>query len=253
MTASARTATGRAVINRAGVARMLVTGSVISPKPTRARRRRLSTATHRMLSFLAVLALTFLTAGPLRADERTDAGLFVADLTENIIQGVIEPELNEQERADRLRAVLTETLAVETIGRFVLGRYWITATQSERTAFLDIFVDVMVVRFMPMLATYSGERIEVGQVRSDPDRGVLFSVASRLIQPQGEPVNVTWRVRRDGDVYRVIDVVAEGVSMAISLRSEYRSYILQRGGRVAALISALRERVATDAATNTDG
>ena len=82
---------------------------------------------------------------------------------------------------------------------------------------------------------------------------MLFTVASQLIRPLGEPVNVTWRVRRDGQTYRVIDIVAEGVSMAITLRSEYRSYIMRHGGRVAPLIAALRKRIGADtAARNTD-
>ncbi len=238
-----------ALVYRTDIERMFVTGSMTSPKPTRARSRRFSIIWHRIFPFLAALAFAFLSGGGLRADGPADAGLFVAGLTDDVIQRVIEPEIDEQERADRLHALLSETLAVETIGRFVLGRYWITATESERAAFLDIFAEVMTDRFMPLLTAYSGERIQVGQIRSDPDRPTIFTVASQLLRPEGAPVNVTWRVQREGQVYRVIDVIAEGVSMAITLRSEYRSFIRQHSGRVAALIAALRDRIGANAAT----
>lgn len=234
---------------RANIERLLVMVSVTSPRPIRIRGRRLSIIRHRVLSFLAALALAFLPGGALPADGPADAGLFVAGLTDDIIQRVIEPKIDKQERADRLRVLLSETMAIETIGRFVLGRYWITATERGRAAFLDIFAEVMTVRFMPLLAKYSGERVQIGQVRSDPDHPAVFAVASLLVRPQGAPVTVTWRVLRDVEVYRVIDVIAEGVSMAITLRSEYRSFMLQHSGRVAVLIAALRDRIAADAAT----
>ena len=70
-----------------------------------------------------------------------------------------------------------------------------------------------------------------------------------LLRPRSAPLNITWHVLRDTEAYRVIYVVAEGVSMAVPLRSECRSYILQYGGRIAALITAPSERIAADAAT----
>jgi len=242
-----------AVVYRTDLERMLVTGSVTSPKPTRARCRRYPIVSYRVLSFLAALALALLSGGALRAGGPTDAGLFVAEFTDDIVQRVIVPKIDSRERTDRLRAILSEALATEAIGRFVLGRYWIAATESERASFLDIFAEVMTVRFMPLLATYSGERVQIGQVRSDPDRPAVFTVASLLVRPQGAPVNVIWHVRRHGEAYRIIDVTAEGVSMALALRSEYGSYILQHGGRVAALIAALRDRIAADATTRDSG
>lgn len=246
MTTSSSIETPLAVISRTDIERMFITGSMTSPKLMRVLNRRTLISSHPILSFLVVLALTFLPGGALQANEPADAGIFIVGLTDEVIQQVIEPEIDERERTDRLHALLSDVLAVETIGRFVLGRSWITATKNERAAFLDIFTKVMTAQFMPLLTTYSGERVQIGRVGSDPDRPALFTVASRLIRPQGEPVNVTWRVRYDGQEYRIVDIVIEGVSMALTLRSEYRSFIRQHSGRVGALIVALRERIAAD-------
>ena len=63
--------------------------------------------------------------------------------------------------------------------------------------------------------------------------------------PQGEPIVIDWRLKRTGEGYRIIDVATEGVSLAITLRAEYGSF-LKREGDVAALAAALEKRVVAD-------
>ena len=44
--------------------------------------------------------------------------------------------------------------------------------------------------------------------------------------------------------YKIIDVVVEGISMAITQRSEFSAVIQRGGGRVADLLTQLRKRTA---------
>ena len=69
-------------------------------------------------------------------------------------------------------------------------------------------------------------------------------VSSRIIRRQGEPFHVEWRLRRGGEGWRIIDVVVEGVSMAVTHRSEFSSVIASRGGTVGGLLDVLRSKVA---------
>jgi phospholipid transport system substrate-binding protein len=61
-----------------------------------------------------------------------------------------------------------------------------------------------------------------------------------LLRERGEPVRIDWRVRRRDDGYRIVDIVAEGISIAVTLRSEYTSVLKQNGGDVGALVRQLR-------------
>ncbi|MCH7795062.1 MAG: ABC transporter substrate-binding protein, partial [Proteobacteria bacterium] len=42
------------------------------------------------------------------------------------------------------------------------------------------------------------------------------------------------------DGYRIVDIVAEGISIAVTLRSEYTSVLKQSGGDIDALVRKLR-------------
>ena len=55
---------------------------------------------------------------------------------------------------------------------------------------------------------------------------------------------MTWVVDGTDGQPRIVDVVAEGVSLRQTQRSDYASYIQQHGGNVEALIQALRAQVA---------
>ncbi len=60
---------------------------------------------------------------------------------------------------------------------------------------------------------------------------------------EGEAYLVGWLVEHKNGQFRVLDVVAEGVSMALTLRSEYASVIKRSGGRVEGLVAQLHEHI----------
>lgn len=181
---------------------------------------------------------------PGRAGDRADAGAFLASLSERAIRELTQSGLSEQEKEARLRALLRDGFDFETIGRFVLGRYWRRASRSELDAFLAAFEDMIVTRFLPLFADYSGEPIKVGTVRPFGNNANYFNVSSTIGQDDAEPVHVDWRVRHVDGSYKVVDIVAEGVSIAVTLRSEYGAVLKQNRGDVAALTEALRQRMA---------
>lgn len=226
--------------------RVWLAGALMSPRPAYWPRRRLSAGLRRFGLCLAIAGLAIFSDMAARAAE--PAGLFVASLSDRVVAQIVEPELEPRERAIRLRALLSDTLATDRLGRFALGHYWRTATDVERQDYLEAFEDAMVYRFMSLLGQYSGERIRVGQVRADPNHPDRFTVMSRFVGPEAQPVNIAWRVWRDQDSYRVYDVVVEGVSMAVTLRSEYSTFIRKNGGTVNPLIEVLHDRLPVDAA-----
>jgi phospholipid transport system substrate-binding protein len=55
---------------------------------------------------------------------------------------------------------------------------------------------------------------------------------------------VQWKVRQGDDgQLRVTDIVVEGVSMAITQRSDYNSMLQGNGGKVDGLLTALRTKI----------
>ncbi len=194
-------------------------------------------------AILAAMLLAALFGGQARPQAAQDAGRFLAELIDRAFDQLTEPGLSNDEQERRFRGLIGESFDIPAIGRFVLGRYWRRANEEERAAFLATFEDLLVHRFLPLFADYSGEKISIGVARPFRNNPDFVSVSSKLLREKGEPIHIDWRVRRRDDGYRIVDIVAEGISIAVTLRSEYTSVLKRNGGDVSVLVRKLRAMI----------
>ncbi len=211
-------------------------------------------ARRRILGRLAIVlfGIAVLAAAPGRghAAGAEDAGAFLASLTDRVFAQLTDESLSMPERRQRFRVLFRESFDVPAIGRFVLGRYWRKAKPPVREDFLSVFEEIMVQRFAPKFARYAESRFEVGLVRRLGPKG-QYMVASTVVPAEGEPLHIDWRVRDKDGRFKILDVLGQGISMALTLRSEYASAIKDSGGRVEGLIEKLRARIESDPDTQT--
>ena len=199
-------------------------------------------------SLLLVLALMAAMArGPL-ADEGQEAADFVRGFGDQAIAMLTDESLDREARTREFRRLLTAGFHMEAIGRFVLGRHWRRASATERAEFAQLFEDYLVASYGEKLSAYSGEQFVVQGGRPKGKSGAI--VTSRIVPPEGAPLRIEWRLRRSAGTWRIIDVVVEGVSMAVTQRSEFSSVIASRGGKMDGLLEALRGKIAVPDTAN---
>lgn len=190
-----------------------------------------------------ILALAALGAAPsARADTAGDASLFITSLSDRAVAYLSGPGLTQQDREDNFRAMLNDHFDMQAISKFVLGRYWRTAGESERIEFRRLLEEFLVQSYAFRFADYSGIGFTVLDTRPGPQDDVAIVESS--VAREGEDVRVDWRLRRRDDSFVIIDIVIEGVSMTVTQRSEFASVIQSRGGKVTGLLEALRAKIA---------
>lgn len=130
------------------------------------------------------------------------------------------------EKEAELRKILTKSIDMKTIGRFALGKTWREITDKQRSRYLELFRDYVLYSYSKRLLSYTGETFNV--VKSRPIRrdALVFTLIN---QASGQPLETYWRIRHQNNHYYVIDVIVEGISMAVTQRSEFRTVIRQRG------------------------
>ena len=190
---------------------------------------------------LVLVFLAALTRGSLAGDDE-DAAQFVRSFGDQAIAMLSDPALGPEDREREFRRLLTDGFHLELIGRFVLGRHWRRASDEERAEFQRLFEDYVVASYAQQLASYAGEQLVIQRGQVKGERGAL--VSSQITRPQGDPIQVEWRLRRAGEGWRIIDVVVEGISMAVTHRSEFSSVIGSHGGRIDGLLEVLRGKTA---------
>lgn len=189
----------------------------------------------------AAAVLLVLSGGPeSAASEPRTASEFIGGLAERALATMQRSDTTPELRTGTFRTIFQEGFDIPFIGRFVLGRYWRVATEEQRAEYLAAFSEYIVQTYSQRLGVYAGERFEVRGERPVGDGDIL--VETRIVRPTAQAVPADWRVRRGEDGrFRVIDVLVEGVSMAVTQRSEFAS-VAQRNG-VDGLIEMLQARV----------
>jgi phospholipid transport system substrate-binding protein len=177
--------------------------------------------------------LTTLAAAPSEAEQ------FIATLGERTVRVLDRPGSDQAGRARGMAEVLDQAVDVEVVARLVLGRHWRAASEAQRREYVALFRAYVLDTLGQRFSYYTGsERFEITGSRDAGGNDTL--VNSRILYTGYPPTHIDWRVRRDGGRLMIVDIVAEGVSMLVTNRSEFDS-IVSRGG-VDGLLRELRTR-----------
>ena len=189
-----------------------------------------------MMAAFIVLAPTLSQA---KGDEiNSSAARFVEALGQDLIGAMASAGMTKQQRDSRLRELLHRGLDLASIGRHVLGRHWEAASGAQLAEYSDLFAEYLLLNYSKKLRKYEIKEFEVTAV--DRGEGRDLQVTTRVELLFGVPVEWNWRLRQDGDDYRVVDMAAAGVSLAALYSTEFGSVVASRG--LDALLEALRKQ-----------
>jgi len=198
-----------------------------------------------VLQAFAVLGFTaVIFPGRCWADPGTDAEKFVQGLAGQAITTVADRQIPDSERAIRFRKLFVSHFDIPEIGRFVLSRYWRQATPEQQQEFLKLFEDISVLTWSRRFKEYDGETLEASSSSKDGDHGWL--VESHIVRTQGPSIPIQWRLRQGDDgAFRIVDIIVDGVSMAITHRSDYAAAMQANGGKVDSLLAIMHSKLET--------
>ncbi len=190
---------------------------------------------------IALLAFGLLGLAAPRQATAQDPSDFVNSLGEQAIQ-VLAPDVSAAQRLSRFRALLSSQFDVSGIGRFVLGRYWRTATPQEQQEFLALFQEYVARAYSARLGGFGGEPFRVTGAHPG---GAETVVNSEIVLASG-PIGIDWYLANEGGRYKITDVYIAGISMKVTQRDEFAAVIQRSGGRVDGLLSQLRQKLADE-------
>jgi len=171
-----------------------------------------------------------------------DANLFMNQLWGQTVE-VLSKKVPRAERLARFRQLYLADFDGPGIARFVLGRYWRSASEQEQQEFLRLFEDYVVFVYGTRLSNFGGETFKIRGSRTD-ESGTILS--TDIVSPNGDaPIKLDWRLITDHGSFKINDVIIEGISMLVTQRSEFATVIQRHGGRVGELLTMMRERTKT--------
>jgi phospholipid transport system substrate-binding protein len=181
----------------------------------------------------------------------SDAGpaafAFIQGLGNDAIKELTNPAIPRPEREVRFRRLLNDHFDMAAMSKFVLGRYYRSIDETRRAEFQRLFVDFIVGSYAERFSEYMGDGLKVSG--SSAEDGGTIVVHSKIDMRSAQDIRVDWRLRPANGNFTIVDIIVEGVSMAVTQRSEFGSLIQNRGG-VDGLIEALRTKNVQSANSN---
>ncbi len=200
----------------------------------------------RALLATLLLTLTPWPSGPRpsRAAAPVPAVQFIDRLGNQVLEVLRDDRLERSARLERLTGLLDQATDLTLVSRLVLGRYWREASEPQRREYTALFRSLVLKTMADRLESYGGETYEVLSSQPVDDRDTI--VSTRIKRPgTATMVAVDWRVREQGGRLLIIDIIAEGVSMVVTQRSE-AAEIAGRAG-LDGLLEEMRRRLSRPA------
>jgi phospholipid transport system substrate-binding protein len=138
--------------------------------------------------------------------------------------------------------VLETDFDLNYMARSALGKHWDQATSDQRERFLKVAANAEAHAYAKRFGQYGGQTLTVDRSMPKMRGDGVSIVSSKLTQTDAEPLAIQWDVRNGGQGARIVDVRIEGVSMVVTRRAEYNSFIQGHGGKVEPLITELEAR-----------
>jgi phospholipid transport system substrate-binding protein len=162
-------------------------------------------------------------------------------LHESLIKAMREGEkLGYRGRFELLAPVIDQTHDLDFIARTTLGANWTQLDAEQQRTFTDVFRKLSIGTYAGWFKNYDGEHFEFLEQQPMPRDQVL--VRSRLVPLKSELVRFDYILRQGKGGWRIVNILADGVSDLALKRVEYRA-ILQRDG-FSTLIDMLKKKIA---------
>ena len=190
-----------------------------------------------MPSALAGLAVLFVVSSA-SANEK-EAVSFIRNLADQAFQVLSDNSTTLDVREMRLRQLLQSGFAMDTIGRYVAGRYWKKMSEDQQGEYQKLFSEWTLRSYSSRLGGYKDQTLEIINAVDSGKKDI--NVRTKINQPStGRPINCDWIVRRNKGEYKIVDIRVEGISMLITQKKEFGALLKRQG--VEGLIEMLRMR-----------
>ena len=116
----------------------------------------------------------------------------------------------------------------ERVSRLVLGKNWTRASAEQKAVFQTEFRTLLLRTYATALSKYKNQKIEFLPLRM-AEGAKTVSVKTKILQDGGQPITVNYSLAREGESWKVYDIVIEAVSLVTNYRGQFSQEIRRNG------------------------
>ncbi len=161
-----------------------------------------------------------------------DAALSARQVIENFQATLLEvmkqgKKLGYQGRYDKLYGPVTESHDLSKIARIVVGKEWKKLNDEQKQQMDAVFTHLSVASYAYNFKDYNGESFKYESEEKTARGGII--VRSLFVIPDDKDVKFEYMLKKSRGSWRIINIIANGVSDLALKRSEYSSVLKREG------------------------
>jgi phospholipid transport system substrate-binding protein len=137
-------------------------------------------------------------------------------------------EANPEQVYDLVNELVIPHFDFVSMSKWVLGKNWKSASESQRTEFIGQFKTLLVRTYARALLEYSGQEVKYFPVEQKPESN-LAVVKTELTSTGSQPFPVAYRMHQANEEWKVVDVAVDGVSLVSTYRGSFAAQIKKEG------------------------
>ncbi|NDV89634.1 ABC transporter substrate-binding protein [Alteromonas sp. 345S023] len=213
-----------------------------------------------MKKLMAAIGLLLLSVvGTAQAQEQEISGENPYLLVKNVATKTFARIKQNQEeiKADpeMLRTIMEEELVPHIDYKFaafmVLGKHFKSVPREKMGEYISVFRQYLITTYAVAMGYYDNQTV-IFEPESNFDGQKSVTVRAVVQDPQRPEIKIAFKVRKDSKTneWKAYDMVAEGISMLNSKRSEFESILRQDG--IDAVIALMRDKIGKPVELNQD-
>ena len=165
---------------------------------------------------------------------------FINNITDSA-SSILSSENTREEKIQKLIKIGENSVDIEGIGFYTLGKHRKILNDGQKDEFKKIFREYFLKSFSSRLVEYKEAKIVV--ISEDIKNEKYTIVKSKLLATSDRPeVSIDWRVyTKDPTKPLIRDLIIEGLSLARTQREEFNSIITNNDGDIKALFTSLKD------------
>lgn len=168
-------------------------------------------------------------------------GQFYENVTTQAQKIIRGPGKTTEQKQEELGVLFNKAVDTNWIGKFVLGRFWKTATPEEHKEYLDLYRQYLTKIYVSKFDDDDISNFELKLASMTRNRSGDIAAKTMIQRPGQQDVHVDYTLTEVGGECRVHDIVIENVSLLSSQRSEFQALAGRSG--IAGVIEAIKKQL----------
>lgn len=152
---------------------------------------------------------------------------FVQSTADKVTQLAADNRMSASSKEAALTKVFVDVVDINFMAHSALGPAWRQLSQQDAGRYEVAYKNYLLSLYVPKFRYYNEHHYTVKSIQ--PRGGNQYTVSMEIAASGKKPINIAYLINTSSDHFKIRDIVAEGISLLATQRSDFSSVLNNQG------------------------